>query len=79
METSAPRRWNDCHSRSGWHDEFLHVPFKQVHGTPPDMARRLHQHVPGSSLSIIPSAAHRSNVEQPENLQLCAARIRREV
>ena len=36
------------------------------HGTPPDMAREIHRNLPGSSLLVIPSAAHLSNIEQPE-------------
>lgn len=36
------------------------------HGTPPVMAREIHENPPGSELRIIPSAAHFSNVEQPE-------------
>ena len=35
------------------------------HGTPPDMARAIHENLPGSELLVIPSAAHLSNVEQP--------------
>ncbi len=38
----------------------------QDHGTPPDMARAIHANLPGSSLAIIESAAHISNVEQKE-------------
>lgn len=38
----------------------------QDHGTPPEMARQIHANLPGSELCIIPSAAHLSNVEQPE-------------
>ena len=38
----------------------------QDHGTPPDMARQIHANLRGSELLIIPSAAHLSNVEQPE-------------
>jgi 3-oxoadipate enol-lactonase len=34
------------------------------HGTPPEMARAIHANLPGSSLEIIASAAHISNVEQ---------------
>ncbi len=34
------------------------------HGTPPDMARAIHENLPGSALQVIPSAAHLSNVEQ---------------
>ena len=36
------------------------------HGTPPEMARAIHENLRGSELVIIPSAAHLSNVEQPE-------------
>lgn len=36
------------------------------HGTPPDMARQIHANLPGSQLLVIPSAAHLSNIEQPE-------------
>lgn len=36
------------------------------HGTPPEMARAIHAALPGSSLRIIPSASHLSNIEQPE-------------
>ena len=38
----------------------------QDHGTPPEMARAIHENLPGSSLAIIESAAHISNVEQKE-------------
>lgn len=34
-------------------------------GTPPAMARDIHENLPGSELVVIPSAAHLSNVEQP--------------
>lgn len=37
---------------------------EQDHGTPPEMARAIHENLPGSKLVIIPSAAHFSNVEQ---------------
>jgi len=36
----------------------------QDHGTPPEMAREIHQNLPGSELQIISSAAHISNIEQ---------------
>lgn len=36
------------------------------HGTPPEMARQIHANLPGSELQVIPSAAHLSNIEQPE-------------
>ena len=38
----------------------------QDHGTPPEMARAIHANLPGSSLAIIESAAHISNIEQSE-------------
>jgi 3-oxoadipate enol-lactonase len=38
----------------------------QDHGTPPEMARQIHQNLAGSKLVIIPSAAHLSNIERPE-------------
>ena len=34
-------------------------------GTPPAMAREIHENVPGSKLVLIPNAAHLSNIEQP--------------
>jgi 3-oxoadipate enol-lactonase len=37
---------------------------EEDHGTPPDMARAIHENLPGSKLLVIPSAAHLSNVEQ---------------
>jgi 3-oxoadipate enol-lactonase len=36
------------------------------HGTPPEMARQIQANVRGAELVVIPSAAHLSNVEQPE-------------
>jgi len=38
----------------------------QDHGTPPHMARAIHENLPGSELVIVESASHLSNVEQPE-------------
>jgi 3-oxoadipate enol-lactonase len=35
-------------------------------GTPPAMAREIHDHAPGSKLVVIPGAAHISSMEQPE-------------
>jgi 3-oxoadipate enol-lactonase len=35
-------------------------------GTPVAMAEEIHQAMPGSELVIIPSAAHLSNLEQPD-------------
>jgi len=35
-------------------------------GTPPEMAREIHANLPGSELVVIPSAAHLSNLEQPQ-------------
>jgi 3-oxoadipate enol-lactonase len=34
-------------------------------GTPPAMAREIHENAPGSKLVMIPDAAHLSNLEQP--------------
>ena len=39
---------------------------EEDHGTPPEMARAIHQNLPGSKLLIIPSAAHLSSIEQHE-------------
>lgn len=39
---------------------------EQDPGTPVAMAREIHEAKPGSKLVIIPSAAHLSNIEQPE-------------
>ena len=39
---------------------------EEDHGTPPEMARAIHENLPGSELLIIESAAHLSNVEQDE-------------
>ena len=38
----------------------------QDHGTPPEMARQIHDNLRGSELLIIKSAAHLSNVEQAD-------------
>ena len=38
----------------------------QDHGTPPEMARQIHANLKGSKLLVIPSAAHLSNIEQPQ-------------
>jgi 3-oxoadipate enol-lactonase len=35
-------------------------------GTPPEMAREIHTNLPGSELAVIPSAAHLTNLEQPD-------------
>lgn len=35
-------------------------------GTPPAMAREIHENAPGSKLVILPRAAHLANLEQPE-------------
>ena len=37
---------------------------EEDHGTPPEMARAIHENLAGSELLLIPSAAHLSNVEQ---------------
>ncbi len=39
---------------------------EQDPGTPPAMAREIHENAPGSKLVMIPQAAHLSNLEQPE-------------
>jgi 3-oxoadipate enol-lactonase len=39
---------------------------EQDPGTPPAMAREIHDNLPGSKLALIPQAAHLSNLEQPE-------------
>jgi len=39
---------------------------EQDAGTPPAMARAIHEHAPGSKLVMIPQAAHLSNLEQPQ-------------
>lgn len=39
---------------------------EQDPGTPVSMAREIHEGKPGSELVIIPSAAHLSNIEQPQ-------------
>jgi 3-oxoadipate enol-lactonase len=38
---------------------------EQDPGTPPAMAREIHENTPGSKLALIPQAAHLSNLEQP--------------
>jgi 3-oxoadipate enol-lactonase len=43
---------------------------EQDAGTPVAMAREIHEHAPGSKLVILPSAAHLSNMEQPEGFDL---------
>jgi 3-oxoadipate enol-lactonase len=39
---------------------------EQDAGTPPAMAREIHDNAPGSKLVVIPNAAHLSSLEQPE-------------
>ena len=39
---------------------------EEDHGTPPEMAKQIQANLRGSELLIIKSAAHLSNVEQPE-------------
>ena len=39
---------------------------EQDGGTPPAMAREIHDNAPGSKLVLIPQAAHISNMEQPQ-------------
>jgi 3-oxoadipate enol-lactonase len=36
------------------------------HGTPPDMAKQIHENLPNSEFVLIESAAHIANIEQPE-------------
>jgi 3-oxoadipate enol-lactonase len=38
---------------------------EQDMGTPVSMAKEIHENAPGSTLAILPSAAHISNIEQP--------------
>lgn len=44
-------------------------------GTPPEMAREIHANLPGSELAVIASAAHLSNLEQPEAFNQVLARF----
>ena len=39
---------------------------EQDSGTPPAMAREIHDNAPGSKLVVLPQAAHLANFEQPE-------------
>jgi 3-oxoadipate enol-lactonase len=39
---------------------------EQDGGTPPAMAREIHDNAPGSKLVMLPDAAHLSNMEQPQ-------------
>ena len=39
---------------------------EQDGGTPPAMAREIHENAPGSQLFVLPQAAHLANLEQPE-------------
>ncbi|MEK6245734.1 MAG: alpha/beta fold hydrolase [Pseudomonadota bacterium] len=39
---------------------------EQDPGTPPAMAREIHDNAPGSKLVVLPQAAHLANIEQPE-------------
>ena len=39
---------------------------EQDPGTPPSMAREIHENAPGSELVVLPRAAHLANLEQPE-------------
>jgi len=39
---------------------------EQDAGTPPSMAREIHENAPGSKLVVLPQAAHLANLEQPE-------------
>ena len=44
-------------------------------GTPPSMAREIHENLPGSELVVIPQAAHLSNLEQPETFNTALERF----
>ncbi|MCC6532845.1 MAG: 3-oxoadipate enol-lactonase [Burkholderiales bacterium] len=44
-------------------------------GTPPEMAREIHDNLPGSELVIVPAAAHLSNVERPEAFNTALTRF----
>ena len=39
---------------------------EQDPGTPPAMAKEIHENAPGSKLVVLPQAAHLANLEQPE-------------
>ncbi|MEW6689891.1 MAG: 3-oxoadipate enol-lactonase [Pseudomonadota bacterium] len=39
---------------------------EQDPGTPPAMAREIHDNAPGSKLAVLPQAAHLANLEQPQ-------------
>jgi 3-oxoadipate enol-lactonase len=48
------------------------------YSTPPDVALRIHEYVPGSSYEVIAEAAHLSNVSQPRRFnELVIATVRR--
>jgi 3-oxoadipate enol-lactonase len=44
-------------------------------GTPPAMAREIHDNAPGSKLVVLPQAAHLANLEQPEGFTRALAGI----
>ena len=48
---------------------------EQDAGTPPAMAREIHENLPGSELVILPSAAHLSNLEQPQAFNAALAKF----
>lgn len=48
---------------------------EQDMGTPPAMARAIHENLPGSELCIIPSAAHLSNIEQAQAFNEAVSRF----
>jgi 3-oxoadipate enol-lactonase len=50
----------------------------QDHGTPPEMAKLIHENLPGSELFIVPDAAHIANIEQKDvfNAMLSAFLVR---
>jgi len=44
-------------------------------GTPPAMAREIHDNAPGSKLVVLPQAAHLANLEQPEGFSEALAKF----
>jgi pimeloyl-ACP methyl ester carboxylesterase len=48
---------------------------EQDPGTPPEMAREIHDNAPGSKLVVLPQAAHLANLEQPEGFSQALAKF----
>jgi 3-oxoadipate enol-lactonase len=48
---------------------------EQDPGTPPAMAREIHDNAPGSKLVVLPQAAHLANLEQPEGFSRALAKF----